>query len=394
MAKWAPPSVFGVESLDPLLRRTLPEMIKTARTASELRSGCGRCKRVARMRSSLSGSPLAQALAVASLVAAGLLSRPSMADDHPSSAAEWVRLGVQEYKRSDYESARVAFAHAYDVEPAASTLISLALAELQCGHAVEAVRHMRAYVRNPGADPVKVEMVRTKWLPRAEEQTSRLVVEAPAGAEVLVDGQSEGTAPLADPVDLSVGEHEVVARLGSWSRSMHVTTTVGQTSLHFEVAEPAAPSVAPETRPSSQQPPWSTLSEKSTVGRGPSMAKIITVASIGTAAIVAVGLGVLYTFEYQSEASRFSSASAALSSPSACYGSNANSSQCTTLQQDLQLKNRDYGLAFGLYDTGALLAGATLATWLLWPNQKTQSAWFMRPAVSSRTEGVIFGGTF
>ena len=346
------------------------------------------------MHCSPSRSPVARALVASILASTWLLSRPCVADDRRSTAVEWVKRGVDDFKRSDYESARVAFGHAYEVEPKATTLLSLALAELQSGHALEAVRHLRAYVRDPDAEPAKVDVVRSKWLPRAEEQTARVVVEAPPGAEVLVDGQTQGTAPLADPVDVSAGEHEVVARLGSWLRSTHVSTTGGQVfRAHFEMAAepPPAPAAAP---PAAPPPPPPAAPEGPAIGRSPSAGKIVTVVSLTTAALVAAGLGVVCSVDAQSDASHVTNLSAALPSSSACTGSNAGSLQCTTLQHAIQTYNQDRSTATGLYITGGVLAGAALVTWLVWPNQRTQSAWYVHPTVEARTAGVVLDGSF
>jgi hypothetical protein len=338
-------------------------------------------------------SSFARVLGASILAASSLLSQPCGADDRQSSAAEWLRLGVEDFKRSDYESARMAFGHAYEVEPKAATLLSLALAELQSGHALEAVRHLRAYVKDSGAEPAKVDAVRTKWLPRAEEQTSRVLVEAPGGAEVLVDSRTQGTAPLADPVDVTIGEHDVLARLGPWQASAHVITTGGQVfRAHFEMSEPStAPSVAPAT-PSSQPPP--AVTEKSTGVRGPSTAKIVTVASMGTAALITVGLGVVFSLGSRNEASVVSNLRAELPSNSACTGSNAGSSQCVALQQAGQTQNQDYWAGNGLYIAGGVLAGTALVTWLLWPNQTRQTAWFVRPMLDARSASVLFDMSF
>ncbi len=54
--------------------------------------------------------------------------------------------GVEHYKHQDYEGARVAFARAFELSPKTALLFNLALAEVQCGRAVDAVKHFRQYV--------------------------------------------------------------------------------------------------------------------------------------------------------------------------------------------------------------------------------------------------------
>src|ERR1019366_4920972 len=105
-----------------------------------------------------------------------------------STADALLDQGAGLFRRKEYEGAREAFAHAYELEPKAATLFNLALSELNSDHPVEAVAHLREYLTHADEPPAKLESVRTKWLPRAEACTARLDVFAPAGAQLLVDG--------------------------------------------------------------------------------------------------------------------------------------------------------------------------------------------------------------
>ena len=58
----------------------------------------------------------------------------------PDTASEWLRIGIERYTAQDYETARAAFAHAYEIAPQPGTLLELGLAELQSGHALQAAR--------------------------------------------------------------------------------------------------------------------------------------------------------------------------------------------------------------------------------------------------------------
>src|SRR5579862_6575179 len=102
--------------------------------------------------------------------------------------AALVRQGSDCFLRHDYEGARVALLRAYGFAPRAETVLKLGVAELQSGHPVEAAQHLHEYLRHTEQPADKLDLVRTKWLPRAEAETARLDVFVPAGAEVLVDG--------------------------------------------------------------------------------------------------------------------------------------------------------------------------------------------------------------
>jgi hypothetical protein len=115
---------------------------------------------------------------------------------------------------------------------------------------------------------------------------------------------------------------------------------------------------------------------------------------MGTAALITVGLGVVFSLGSRNEASVVSNLRAELPSNSACTGSNAGSSQCVALQQAGQTQNQDYWAGNGLYIAGGVLAGTALVTWLLWPNQTRQTAWFVRPMLDARSASVLFDMSF
>ncbi len=61
-----------------------------------------------------------------------------------------VRQGSDCFLRHDYEGARVALRRAYDLNPRADTVLKLGVAELQSGHPVEAVLHLRQFLTHTG----------------------------------------------------------------------------------------------------------------------------------------------------------------------------------------------------------------------------------------------------
>jgi hypothetical protein len=292
---------------------------------------------------------------------------------------EWVRLGVEDFKRDDYEGARLAFGHAYSIDPKASTLISLALAELQSGHLVEGIRHLRAYMIDPGAEPTKVDVVRSKWLPRAEAQTARLAVEAPTGAALSVDGEPLGVAPLTGSVDVSVGDHNIVARLGSWSQTLRVSAVAGQSSqVKFDGGESAA------MTPLHPLPPDAARAATAEHG-GPSTAKVVTVVALATSAAVAGGIGVALALQSQSNGNQYTALSCEKLPPQPA------DSACGGLAQD---GKRDTLAANWLYVGSGTLAAAALATWFFWPNAPAKSSWTPRPIFDGRSAGAVLDGSF
>lgn len=87
-----------------------------------------------------------------------------------------------------------------------------------------------------------LELVRTRWAGApAAASTGGLTVETqPAGADVVIDGQSRGSTPLT--VSLSPGEHTVAVRLGGHERTRLVTLAAGGSAAqYFELSPDATP---------------------------------------------------------------------------------------------------------------------------------------------------------
>jgi hypothetical protein len=65
----------------------------------------------------------------------------------------------------------------------------------------------------------------------ADEHLGRLCVDAPDGAEVVVDGRSVAVTPLDEPLLLTPGKHEVViAKTGHHAHRQAVTLAAGKAS--------------------------------------------------------------------------------------------------------------------------------------------------------------------
>src|SRR5205823_3019972 len=82
-----------------------------------------------------------------------------------------------------------------------------------------------------------------------------------SGAQVLVDGNDKGIAPLADPLYLLPGSHTIEARAGDRHASKAITLSAGQSvSVQLQarsaMAAAGAPAAAetPPTEPASEEP--------------------------------------------------------------------------------------------------------------------------------------------
>lgn len=175
---------------------------------------------------------------------------PAIAQEDPmiKMARERFQEGVKFYDQKKYEAARAAFLQAYALKKHPAVLLNLAQSEVRSGHEADAAKHFSQFLReNTAASPAEKSDAEGGLIiakSRTEEVT--LSVDQP-GAEVFVDGQSEGFAPLAGPVYVMPGSHTLEARKGGKTVSQTVNATAGTAanlSLDFAGGHPPA-AVAP-----------------------------------------------------------------------------------------------------------------------------------------------------
>jgi hypothetical protein len=303
--------------------------------------------------------------------------KPAVKDDEK----ELVRRGSESFLRQDYEGARASLQRAYELNAKPDTILKLAIAELQSGHPVEAVAHLREYLTHTEEPQAKLEQVRTKWLPRAEAATARLDVFASAGSQVLVDGvvQERAVFSTLDEVNtvkptvsivLAAGEHDVAARQGTVIESKHVVARGGElVELHFQRV-PDAPQPALAAIGSS---PAANAHDRLVQGDGlRSRAKWITTIAFGSVAVAAVGIAIGFSIAFEQSASDASALRQHID-PGGCRVpiSNSVATQCSQLANVGHSQERNGALANAFYVAGGAAAILGVAGWVLWPKAKS-----------------------
>jgi hypothetical protein len=155
-------------------------------------------------------------IAIASWVLAALFAHaPEVRADAKADARRHFDAGVSLLKAEDYEGAALSFEASLKLYPTKTALFNLA----NCHKALK--RYDEALValfrlRRDFAGRLDAEMLAETAAIEKEIRnlvgTLAIEVDRP-GAAVLVDGREAGTSPLAKPVLLSPGNHEVTARL-------------------------------------------------------------------------------------------------------------------------------------------------------------------------------------
>src|SRR6266566_6478041 len=100
--------------------------------------------------------------------------------------------GVKFFDQKRYEEARAAFLQAYALKRHPAVLLNLAQSEIRSGHPLEAARHFSGYLRESANTSPAERAEAEKGLASARTKVGRIHVAAPAGAEVVLDGELIG----------------------------------------------------------------------------------------------------------------------------------------------------------------------------------------------------------
>jgi hypothetical protein len=334
----------------------------------------------------LAGTTLLAALAAPMNAVAQDVNSPTAQDDTATRDAKTrFEEGLKRYESGDFEGARVAFQQAYAVLHAVDILYNLALSELRSNRPVEALHHLQEYVKDKRVTEEERAKA-SKYLAEAHSKTGHVFVEAPNGAIVMMDDQAlDKKAPIKDPVDVTSGKHVCQVRLPDKTQTVEVIAQPGQSvTVKFGGDNPVV-TEGPSTNPDGTTPPapgskWPT-------------GKIVTVASLGAAAVGAIVLGVV--FKVGQDSAR-SDVEALTSGGLNCNAKPAPADCTTTLPDRKSTYDTDRTLAVVFFAGGAALAAGAIATIALWPNEKSQPMRGSRltPVVSAGGGALVWSGSF
>jgi hypothetical protein len=275
---------------------------------------------------------------------------------HAADAATEAQKRFEEGKRlyrlaRDIEGARAKFAQAYALQARPEILWNLAVCELDLGRAEEAVRHLRAYGRDPEARDALTARI-PELFGRARASLGALRIMAPREAVVRVDGQVVDARDWRDePLDLAPGDRVLVVDLHGERHEDIVTVRRGESiERRFEAhALPLLPPLAPAAIPSAPAPLAGPAAEAD-------LTWPLVLAGLGLAG---AGAGVAFSLASRGDAEEASRARA----QAAGLDCRVDPSQpCAALRDALDAGRAHAWLALGSYASAALFVGG--AAWL------------------------------
>jgi tetratricopeptide (TPR) repeat protein len=134
--------------------------------------------------------------------------------------------GLSLYAGAEYVLALVEFERAYQLSPNYRVLYNIGQVRIQLGRYARAFEALTEYMKQGGdaIDPERRAAVQ-KDIDMLAERTAKLVVRTnEAGADIQLDGVVIGVSPLAGPLIVDAGEHNIgVRKVGFYDKFQSVT---------------------------------------------------------------------------------------------------------------------------------------------------------------------------
>ncbi len=392
----------------------------------------------------------AVAFALSSAIASIAAAQGAAPDPITEMARQRFVEGVKLFDQHRCEEARASFLQAYALKKHPSVLLNLAQSELCATHHVEAARHFAQYLRENPENNDQRKTAEQK-LAEARTKTARVLIDvSPAGADIFVDDEMVGKAPLPEAIDVHPGTRKIEARFpGAAGATATVNAPIGQianVSLkpgQAQVGAISAPPVVASPTSTSEAPAATAPTSAPVTGAPPTADQGVAPPSggrpkfltwmredkvawvTGGVALVGLTLGIAFTVATSSASSNVDSIETAIkvkaaSDPAlASYQAPGQSqrfnrmgnpcadpvpvtsvdynSACSQLKDNMDKRDADRTAAIVGYSLFGVGAGATVAAYFLrtHPGDATGSAGpVVVPVVSRGMTGLMIGSSF
>ncbi len=155
--------------------------------------------------------------------------------------------GVKLYKAGDFVGSLVEFKEAYEAEPNYKVRYNIGMSLFNLHRYVEAQAELTAYLAEGGKEipDGKRTEVQSLLFEIGSYIGTLVVTSAATGAILTIDGEKVGPLPLADPLQVDVGEHVVLVEAPGHLSSSQKVSVAGGKQVGLDVAlTPSAPLAA------------------------------------------------------------------------------------------------------------------------------------------------------
>jgi len=145
--------------------------------------------------------------------------------------------GLKLYSEGEYRLAVIEFERTYELVPDYRVLYNIGQVRIQLGDYARARVALERYVREGGDQLPQARLDAVKGdLDMLEGRTATLKIQSSlVGAEVLVDGESVGVTPLAEPVLMNAGDHNIEVRKPGYRARVLRRTLAGKDAGEMSV---------------------------------------------------------------------------------------------------------------------------------------------------------------
>ena len=131
--------------------------------------------------------------------------------------------GVQQYGQQHFAEALESFRNAYRIRPHPSVLVNIANCYMGLNRPQEAITTFERFLNDPTVTPTAQQRAAIEAaLTEARSHLATINLQVlPAGADVYLDGDLVGTAPLRRPLQTGPGPHVIEARMSGSGSVQH-----------------------------------------------------------------------------------------------------------------------------------------------------------------------------
>jgi hypothetical protein len=148
------------------------------------------------------------------LVVLAQVASPPVAETQAKATAQaLLKEGTALYERGDFAAALEKFEAAYGVYASPKLLFNIAQADRDLGRPVDALQAFEKFLAQAPDAAVDVLSEARQSVTELRGKLGQVKIEcSTAGAEAAIDGKTVGTTPLAQPIWVTPGRHQIVIR--------------------------------------------------------------------------------------------------------------------------------------------------------------------------------------